>query len=158
MQYPALQKADWHIGSSMVESGNKLVMQARLKGAGMHWKPKQVNPMLALRSMNLCNERWQEGWSDSLRWNEQMRSATRRRKQQHRFKQRQTRQPQQSSAVVAVVQHHQRLPQDEHKDNIAGNANLFPLASFVKGALQKNKLHTRDKSRRTNISSIWYAS
>ena len=30
MQYPAFQKAGWPIGSGMVESGNKLVMQARL--------------------------------------------------------------------------------------------------------------------------------
>ena len=102
MQYPAFQKAGWPIGSGMVESGNKLVMQARLKGAGMHWKPEQVNPMLALR-MNLCNERWQEGWSDSVRWNEQTRSATRRRKQQHRFQQRHARQPQQTSALLTVV-------------------------------------------------------
>ncbi len=68
----------------------------------MHWKPEQVNPMLAVR-MNLCNNRWNEGWSDSLRWNEQTRCATRRRKQQHRFKQRQASQPQQTIAVVAVV-------------------------------------------------------
>ncbi|GAC1392859.1 MAG: hypothetical protein NVS4B11_33750 [Ktedonobacteraceae bacterium] len=44
-------------------------MQAWLKGAGMHWKLENVNPMLALR-MNLCNERWQEGWEDSLRHTE----------------------------------------------------------------------------------------
>ncbi len=101
MQYPAFQKAGWPIGSGMVESGNKLVMQARLKGAGMHWKPEQVNPMLALR-MNLCNERWNEGWSDSLRWNEQTRAARRRRKQEHRFRQRQASHAQ-DIPVVAVV-------------------------------------------------------
>jgi len=102
MQYPAFQKAGWPIGSGMVESGNKLVMQARLKGAGMHWKPEQVNPMLALR-MNLCNDRWKEAWSDSLRWNEQTRRALRKRKQQHRFTQRQTSHPQQIMSAVAVV-------------------------------------------------------
>lgn len=101
MQYPTFQKAGWPIGSGMVESGNKLVMQARLKGAGMHWKPEQVNPMLALR-MNLCNDRWKEAWSDSLRWNEQARCARRKRKQQHRFKQRQTSQPQLNLPPVAV--------------------------------------------------------
>ena len=58
MDYPTLQRNGWPIGSGMVESGNKLVMQARLKGAGMHWEPKNVNPMLALR-MNLCTHRWQ---------------------------------------------------------------------------------------------------
>lgn len=49
MQYPTYRGADWPIGSGMVESANKLVMQARLKGAGMHWEPAHVNPMLALR-------------------------------------------------------------------------------------------------------------
>ena len=39
----------------MVESANKVVVQARLKGAGMHWEPTHVNPMLALRTA-ACNE------------------------------------------------------------------------------------------------------
>ena len=47
MQYPHYQAAGWPIGSGMVESGNKVVMQARLKGAGMHWAPAHVNPLLA---------------------------------------------------------------------------------------------------------------
>ena len=104
MQYLLFQKAGWPIGSGMVESGNKLVIQARLKGAGMHWKPEHVNLMLALR-MNLCNDRWNEGWSDSLRWNEQTRSAGRRHKRQHRFSQQQGQasRPQQNLPVVAVV-------------------------------------------------------
>lgn len=56
MDYPAFQAQGWPIGSGMVERSNKRVMQARLKGAGMHWLPENVNPMLALR-MNLCNQR-----------------------------------------------------------------------------------------------------
>lgn len=36
MQYPTYRGAGWPIGSGMVESANKLVMQPRLKGAGMH--------------------------------------------------------------------------------------------------------------------------
>ena len=47
MQSPHSQAAGWPIGSGMVESGNKVVMQARLKGAGMHWAPAHVNPLLA---------------------------------------------------------------------------------------------------------------
>jgi Uncharacterised protein family (UPF0236) len=35
MQYPLYQQEGWPIGSGIVESGNKVVMQARLKGAGM---------------------------------------------------------------------------------------------------------------------------
>ena len=43
----------------MVESANKLVVEARLKGAGMHWERRHVNPLLALRN-GVCNQRWQE--------------------------------------------------------------------------------------------------
>ena len=61
MQYPHFQAQGWPIGSGMVESGNKLVVHARLKGAGMHWAEEHVNPMLALRNI-LCSGRWQEEW------------------------------------------------------------------------------------------------
>jgi hypothetical protein len=49
------------IGSGAVESANKLVVEARLKGAGMHWSPVHVNAMLALRCA-LCSDRWDERW------------------------------------------------------------------------------------------------
>jgi len=62
MQYPHYQQAGWPIGSGMAESGNKQVVQARLKGAGMHWERSNVNPMLALRT-TLCSERWAHGWN-----------------------------------------------------------------------------------------------
>lgn len=61
MQYPRYQAAGWPIGSGMVESANKVVVEARLKGTGMHWKPETVNPMLALRNA-VCNDRWDETW------------------------------------------------------------------------------------------------
>lgn len=61
MQYPQYQADGWPIGSGMAESGNKLVVQARLKGAGMHWDRTQVNPMLALRT-TLCSDRWTQDW------------------------------------------------------------------------------------------------
>lgn len=61
MQYPGYREAQWPIGSGMVESANKLVMQARLKGSGMHWAGSHVNPMLALRNA-VCNDRWDEAW------------------------------------------------------------------------------------------------
>ena len=62
MQYPHYQNHHWPIGSGMVESANKLVVEARLKGAGMHWKRENVNPMLALRNI-VCNNRWDQEWS-----------------------------------------------------------------------------------------------
>ncbi len=61
MQYPRYREQGWPIGSGMVESANKLVVEARLKGAGMHWEASHVNPMLTLRNA-VCNERWQETW------------------------------------------------------------------------------------------------
>jgi hypothetical protein len=61
MQYPTFQAQGWPIGSGAVESGNKLVVEARLKGAGMHWARPHVDPMLALRNL-VCNDRWEEAW------------------------------------------------------------------------------------------------
>jgi hypothetical protein len=51
MDYPEFRKHGWPIGSGSVESANKLVVQARLKGAGMHWERKNVNPMPGCRAM-----------------------------------------------------------------------------------------------------------
>lgn len=61
LDYPAFLKAGWPIGSGSVESANKLVVEARLKGAGMHWQRNHVDPMLALRNI-VCNDRWDEAW------------------------------------------------------------------------------------------------
>lgn len=61
MGYPQFQAQGWPIGSGAVESGNKLVVEARLKGAGMHWAERHVNAMLALRNI-VCSGRWQEDW------------------------------------------------------------------------------------------------
>jgi len=61
MDYPQFRQLGWPIGSGSVESANKLVVQARLKGAGMHWERTNVNPMLALRN-GVCNDRWAESW------------------------------------------------------------------------------------------------
>ena len=64
MAYPTFQAAGWPIGSGIVESANKLVVEARLKGAGMHWSRASVNPMLVLRNA-VCNDRWAEVWAAS---------------------------------------------------------------------------------------------
>jgi len=64
MQYPEFQAQGWPIGSGMVESANKQVVEARLKGGGMHWSRLSVNPLLALRNA-VCNDRWVEAWQQS---------------------------------------------------------------------------------------------
>ena len=61
LDYGRFQAQGLPIGSGSVESANKVVVEARLKGAGKHWAPEHVNPMLALRNL-VCNDRWAEGW------------------------------------------------------------------------------------------------
>jgi hypothetical protein len=78
MQYPHYRKLGWPIGSGMVESANKVVVEARLKGAGMHWQASHVNPMLTLRNA-VCNQRWEACWQEIGQ--EQARQRLRRRQQ-----------------------------------------------------------------------------
>ncbi len=61
LNYPAFQAAGWPIGDGAVESANKLVVENRLKGSGMHWAPTHVDPMLALRNIAV-NDCWAEAW------------------------------------------------------------------------------------------------
>ena len=49
LAYASFQAQGYPIGSGSVESANKLVVQSRMKGAGMRWGPEHVDPMLALR-------------------------------------------------------------------------------------------------------------
>lgn len=49
------------LGSGCVESANKLLVEGRLKGSGVHWARKHIDPMLALRSI-AYNDRWEEDW------------------------------------------------------------------------------------------------
>ena len=55
--YARFRRCGFPIGSGMVESGHKTVVEARLKGAGRRWAPASVNPMAALRTV-VCNDRW----------------------------------------------------------------------------------------------------
>jgi hypothetical protein len=56
LRYDAFRAAGWPIGSGAVESANKLVVEARLKGSGMHWAVANVTPMVALRAA-VCSGR-----------------------------------------------------------------------------------------------------
>jgi hypothetical protein len=78
LQYPTFRAQGYPIGSGIVESANKVVVQARLKGSGMHWAPQHVDPMLALRTI-VCADRWDEAWPQiaaRLRANARARSRT----------------------------------------------------------------------------------
>lgn len=61
IRYAAFQAAGYPIGSGAAESANKLVTEARLKGAGMRWAPASIDPMVALRTV-ACADRWSEVW------------------------------------------------------------------------------------------------
>jgi hypothetical protein len=86
------------IASGMVESGNKLVVEARLKGAGMHWARVHVNPMLALRTI-ACSDRWEEAWPQIC---QQMRQEARGRTRERRHRRCLKEQP--PSSPVEVTQ------------------------------------------------------
>ena len=88
MDYPTYQQQGWPIGSGSVESSHKSVVQARLKGPGMHWRPEHINPMLALR-LALLNERWSESWQEQHRLRQHQRHLTRQARQQQRFREQQ---------------------------------------------------------------------
>jgi hypothetical protein len=61
IQYATFQAQGLPIGSGSVESANKLVVEVRLKGSGMHWARSHVNPLVALRTI-ACSDRWTEAW------------------------------------------------------------------------------------------------
>jgi hypothetical protein len=61
IDYPHFRHLQVPIGSGHVESGHKVVMQKRMKQAGMRWAEASLNPMLALRT-TLCNQTWQTTW------------------------------------------------------------------------------------------------
>jgi hypothetical protein len=88
MRYAQFIEAGYPIGSGMVESGNKLVVEARLKGAGMHWAREKVNPMLALRNV-ACSDRWEEAWPQICQQRRTETQVTRRKNREERRDKRQ---------------------------------------------------------------------
>jgi hypothetical protein len=75
LRYAQFRALGYPIGSGAVESANKLVVEARLKGAGMHWALAHVNPLLALRGM-ACADRWEEAWPQLVhQWRTQARAT-----------------------------------------------------------------------------------
>src|SRR6266702_8266476 len=84
MQYPTYQAAGWPIGSGSVESANKLVVEARLKGAGMRWGRQNVNPMRVLRN-GVCNRQWKQTWATSVAQRQALRTHRRQAKSQQRL-------------------------------------------------------------------------
>ena len=84
MQYPIYQAAGLPIGSGSVESANKVVVEARLKGAGMRWERQNVNPILVLRNV-VCNRRWHETWTTAVAHRRALRTSRRQADSQQRL-------------------------------------------------------------------------
>jgi hypothetical protein len=61
LHYAAFRAGGYPIGSGIVESANKLLVESRLKGPGKHWARPNVDPMLGLRCMT-ANRRWATRW------------------------------------------------------------------------------------------------
>ena len=86
IDYARFQALGYPVGSGSVESANKLVVEARLKGAGMHWAVPHVDPMLALRNI-ACSDRWEEAWLEiTQRLRQQTRAGQVRRHQARQAK------------------------------------------------------------------------
>ena len=95
IDYPHFRKVQVPIGSGIVESGHKVVMQRRMKQAGMRWAEENINPILALR-MSICNHTWHENWQAV-----QLRAQQKKRKQ--RLKRTQTPDKQEQSVLVTEM-------------------------------------------------------
>jgi hypothetical protein len=66
IHYAAFQERGYPLGSGIVESAGKLVVEARLKGSGMRWSREHLDPVLALRG-RLCSGQWEQTWLDIWR-------------------------------------------------------------------------------------------
>ena len=61
VRYADFRAAGYPVGSGIVESANKVLVEARLKGAGKHWARDNVDPLLTLRC-SAANKRWPGDW------------------------------------------------------------------------------------------------
>jgi hypothetical protein len=65
MDYPRLRRRGYDIGSGLIESGCKNVVQERLKGSGMRWREDSACAVATLRSA-LLSDRWEEFFENRL--------------------------------------------------------------------------------------------
>jgi hypothetical protein len=61
VDYQGAIKKGFPIGSGEIESGNKSVLQARLKIAGAWWKVENAEKMIGVRT-NRANQEWESYW------------------------------------------------------------------------------------------------
>ncbi len=63
LDYPGAISRDLPIGSGLIESGHKHVLQARLKKAGSAWLPANADALAQLRVLR-ANQQWDAYWED----------------------------------------------------------------------------------------------
>lgn len=61
LDYPGAISRDLPIGSGLIESGHKHVLQARLKKAGCAWLPANADALAQLRVLR-ANQQWDDYW------------------------------------------------------------------------------------------------
>ena len=61
MDYPAYRRRGLDIGSGPIEATCKRLVNRRFKGAGMHWRPENINAVVTLRAAWL-NHQWDPLW------------------------------------------------------------------------------------------------
>ena len=123
-RYAAFQAAGYPIGSGSTESANKLVVEERLKGSGMHWARQNVNPLVALRTV-ACSDRWAEAWPRITR---RLRAQA---QQRHRARRQRRHPPQQTVPATPPVANAPKppvaaIPKRQHSKTVV---NGRPTAS-----------------------------
>lgn len=118
MQYPTYQAAGWPIGSGSVESANKGVVEARLKGAGMRWGRHNVNPMLVLRNA-VCNRQWNQTWTAAGTQRQALRTSQRHTQSQQRL----------TRALWTLVYWGARLSQLSHLSVLTPTSPTAPVSA-----------------------------
>jgi hypothetical protein len=118
MQYPTYQAAGWPIGSGSVESANKGVVEARLKGAGMRWGRHNVNPMLVLRNA-VCNRQWNQTWTAAATQRQALRASQRHGESQQRV----------TYALWTLVYWGARLSRLSHPSGLPATSPTTPIST-----------------------------
>ena len=126
MQYPLFRAKGWPIGSGSVESANNHVVQSRMDGPGMHWEPRNVNPMLALRTGE-CNDRWDETRKQAFRHRLQTRLSTRLFRQKKRYEE--LKQKVEKGILRLVFLYYLYKPKTTTIPSIPCSSELVPLST-----------------------------
>jgi len=141
MRYAHFQAQGYPIGSGSVESAHKLVVQSRMKQAGMRWEPRHVDAMLAMRNL-ACNGGWTEGWlTIRQRWQQQRQTARALRAQAARA----------APAVAAVP----LVPPDEALPSVSAGVQVLPAPSPVEPSASSARVPILPRGSREAGTHCW---